>query len=123
MIRTGSLYFYNEVFYYMIYNLSNPKNSDFLTKCQYLENNITLADRSTILSEKIGTVILIFCNKDSVEKILLSGVYYYSELDTKLIFMKMQNCKDLTYPLHNGILKFPKNTLPIIENHLIFHNL
>lgn len=89
----------------MTYNLSNFKDPDSLTKCHHPKDNLTLANRLVISPNKIDTIRLIFCTKDSAEKIFLSRVWYCSKLDTKLIFLKMLDRKSLLYLLPKNILE------------------
>lgn len=70
-----------------------------LTKCQYPQNNITLANGSTILVDRIGTIFLLFCVNGQIEKISLSDICYCSQLDTKLISLGMLDKKGLAYSL------------------------
>lgn len=61
-------YFDNKTSYYIIYELKNFKNSDFLTECHYSKDNIILANRSIIFFNEIDIVSLIFYIKDFAEK-------------------------------------------------------
>lgn len=81
----------------MIYNLADFDNLDFLTQCSHLEDNITKANKSVIVFNGIGTITLIFCAKNSTEKIFFSGVCYCNKLITKLISLEMLNCKSLSF--------------------------
>lgn len=98
-------YFDNVAFYYITNNLSNFKDLNTLTKYCHPEGDISLANRSIILLNVIGTVSLIFCTKNSAEKILLSRVWYGSKFDTKLISLWMMGRKSLLYLMYKGILK------------------
>lgn len=62
-------YFSNEVSYYITYDLANFNDPDSLMQCRYLEDNITMANRSIMFLDKIGTITLIFYTKNSTEKI------------------------------------------------------
>lgn len=107
----------------MIYDLTNFKDLNFRTKCHYLKNNIIIANESVIFSNRIGTVSLIFCIKDYVEKILLLEIQYCSKLNTKLISLKILDEKSLLYLLHKIILKIQNNIVLIMINYLISQNL
>lgn len=80
----------------MTFDLADFQMSE-LTKCQYSQNNITLANGSIILLDEIGTVPLLFCVNRQIEKISLSNICYYSQLDTKLISLDMLDRKGLVY--------------------------
>ncbi len=54
-------------------------------------------NESVIFSDRSDTVSLIFSNKDFTEKIVLSGVCYFNNLDTNLIFLRMLDHKSLPY--------------------------
>lgn len=107
----------------MTFDLADVIKPDFLKKCQHPQDDIILANGSVILPDGIGTIALIFCNKDSTEKILLSGVCYCSKLDTKLISLEMLDQKELSYSLHSGILEVCDGLAPIMFGHLIAYNL
>lgn len=68
-----------------------------LMKCQNPQDDIPLADGSRILPDGIGTVPLLFCVNEHIERISLSGVRYCSKLDTKLISLGMLDKKGLAY--------------------------
>ena len=85
----------------MTFDLADFQESK-LTKCQHLEDNITLANGSTILPDGIGTIPLLFCINGQTEKISLSGVCYFSQLNTKLIFFGILDSKGLAYSSQHG---------------------
>ncbi len=66
-------------------------------KCQHLQGNITLADRSKFFSDRIDTVLLLFFVNENTERFSLFGDCYYSKLDTKLIFLGILDRKKLGY--------------------------
>lgn len=68
-----------------------------MTNCQHPWNDITLVDRSTILSDGIGTVPLLFYVNGYIEKISSSDISYCSILNTKLTFLVMLDRNRLTY--------------------------
>lgn len=72
----------------MIYDLANFDNSDFLMQCCYHKNDINIADKFVIFSNRISTIVLTFYTKNFKEKIFLSRVCYCNRLDIKLIFRK-----------------------------------
>ena len=89
-------YFDNTALYHMIFDLANFQESK-LTKCQHPQDNIILANESTILPDRIGTIRLLFSVNEQFEIISLSGVCYCSQLDTKLISLYMLDRKGLAY--------------------------
>lgn len=48
-----------------------------------------LVNRSTILHNRIGIILTLFYINKYIKKISLSSIYYYSKLDTKLIFLNI----------------------------------
>ncbi len=68
-----------------------------LTKCHYPSDDITLTDGSTIISDGIGKVPLLFFVNGHTERISLSSVCYCSKLDTKLISLGILDRKRLAY--------------------------
>lgn len=76
-----------------------------MTKCRHIQDETTLADGSVILPDGIGAVSLVFSTKDSAERILLSGVRYYSKIDTKLIPLGMLDRKGLSHSSQKCILE------------------
>ena len=115
-------YFDNTASYHMTFDLANFQESK-LTKCQHPQDNITLADGSTILPDGIGTVPLLFCVNGQTEKISLSGVRYCSQLDTKLISLGMLDRKGLAYSSQHGNLSVRDSSSTIMVGRLTPHNL
>lgn len=58
-----------------------------------------------------------------MEKIFLSGIFYYSKLDTKFISLKMLDQKRLFYFLYVGKLEVCDSSAVIMFDHLTTHNL
>ena len=117
-----SWYFDNAASYHMTFDLANFQDIANLTKCQYPQDNITLADGSRILSDWIGTVSLTFHVNRHTEKIFLSGVCYCPKLDTKLISLGMLDKKGLAYFLQHGIISVRDDPSIIMSGHLTPHN-
>lgn len=116
-------YFDNAAFYHIIYNLNDFKDPSTLTKYCHPKNNIILADASIILPYRIDTINLRFCIKGITEKILLSGVLYYSKLDTKLVSLEMLDRKSLSYSLYKSLLEVQDKGISIIISHLTSHTM
>ncbi len=116
-------YFDNTASYHMTYDLNNFKDPATLTKCRHPEDEITLADGSVVFPDGIGTVSLVVCIKLSKERMILSGVWYCSKLDTKLISLGTLERKRLSYSSHKGILEVRDNAVSIMIGHLKPHNL
>lgn len=108
--------------YHMAFDLADFQESE-LTKCQHPRNDITLANGSTILSDGISTVHLLFCVNGQTAKISLSSICYCSQLDTKLISLGMLDRKGLAYSLQYEILSVRDSSSTIMVGHLIPHNL
>ena len=106
----------------MTFDLADFQGSE-LTKCKHPQNNITLADGSTILPDGIGTVPFLFCINGQAKKISLSGVRYRSQLDTKLISLGILDRKRLAYSLQHGILSVRDSSYTIMVGRLTPHNL
>lgn len=116
-------YFNNAAFYHITYNLNDFDDLSTLTKCCHPEDNIILADESVISPDRIGTISLRFHIKSIAKKILLSGIWYLSKLDTKLDFLGMLDWKSLSYSLYKGLLKIQDKGVLIMIGYLIFDNL
>lgn len=93
-----SWYFDNTALYYITYNLANFQETA-LSKCQYLQDNIILANRSTLIPDGIGIVSLLFYIHGHTKKNSLFRICYDSKLNTKLISFGMFDKKELVYTL------------------------
>lgn len=91
--------------------------------CCHFENDITIVDRSVIFSNKIGTITFNFCTKNSTKKIFLFEICYCNKFDTKLIFLKMLNCKSLSFFSLGGVLEVQDKKLSIMLDYLTIYNL
>ena len=107
----------------MTFDLANFGNTHSLTQCRHPQDEITLADGSVILPDRIGTITFFFHTRNSTEKIFLSLVRYCSKLDTKLISLKMLDRKGLSYCSSGGLLDVRDRALVIISGHLTANNL
>ena len=107
----------------MTFDLADFQDTANLTKCQHPQDDITLADGSTILPDGIGTVSLTFRVNGHSEKIFLSGVRYCPKLDTKLISLGMLDRKGLAYSSQHGIISVRDDSSTIMIGHLTPHNL
>lgn len=67
--RNLKWHFNNAASYYVTHDLANFDDPNSLTQYCHLEDNITMADRSVILLNKIGTITFTFCTKNSIETI------------------------------------------------------
>lgn len=92
-------------------------------QCHHSKDNIIITNESVILLNEINTIILTFCIKNFIEQIFLFRVCYYNKLDTKLIFLRILNCKRLLFFSSNGIFKIQDKELSIILSHLTIYNL
>ena len=106
----------------MPFDLANFQGAN-LTKCQHPQDDITLADGSTIFPDGIGTVLLLIFVHRHTERISLSDVRYFSKLDTKLISLGILDRKKLAYPLQHGILTVRDRSSTIMVGHFTPHNL
>lgn len=95
-------YFNNTTSYHIIFDLANFEGLK-LIKCKYSQNNITLANELKKISDGIGTIPLLFYINRQTEKISLFDIYYYSQLDTKLISFGIPDRKRLTYTSYHKI--------------------
>ncbi len=116
-------YIDNAASYHMTYDLNKFEDPTTLTKFRHPEDKITLANGSVVPSDGIGIVSLVFCIKGSTERITLSGVWYCSKLDTKLISLGMLDRKGLSYSSYKDILEVQDNAVPIMIGHLTPYNL
>ncbi len=98
-----SWYFDNAASYHMTFDLADFQGAT-LMKCQHPQDDLILADGSTILPDGIGTVPILFCVNGHTEKISLSGVHYCPKLDTKLISLGMLDEKGLACSSQHGVL-------------------
>lgn len=94
-----------------------------LSKCQHLQDDITLADGLTVIPDGISTVPLLFYVNGHTEKISLSSIRYCSKLDTKLISHGMLDRKGLAYSSQHGILSVRDSSFTIMVGRLTPHNL
>lgn len=89
----------------------------------HFQDDIILVNGSTIISNRIGTVFLLFYVNRHTEKISLSRVHYCSKVDTKLISLGMFDRKRLVYSSQHGILYMWDKSSIIMVGRLIPHNL
>lgn len=94
-----------------------------LSKCRNLQDNITLANKSIVIPDGIGTVLLLFYINGHNEKILLFDVCHCSKLDTKLIFLSIFHKKELAYSLQHRFFSIRDSSSIIMVSRLISHNL
>lgn len=97
-----SWYYDNTASYHMLYDLKDFKDPTHLQPCISPQDDITLAYVSVIFSDGIGKVSFDFKINGQTDQIFLSGVQYYTKLDTKLISLAMLNRKRLTYSASKG---------------------
>ena len=106
----------------MTFDLADFQGATLL-KYQHLQDNISLANRSTVIPDGIGTVPLLFYINRHSEKISLSSVCYCSKLDTKLISLGMLDRKELAYSSQHKIFSVGGSFSAIMIGRLTPYNL
>lgn len=86
-------------------------------------NDITLANRSTIVPYKIGTVLFLSYVNSHSKKNSLSGICYCSKLDTKLVSLDMLDKKELVYSSQQEIFRIYNSFSIITIGYLTSQNL